>query len=157
MLAYGILFDRFAKKKWEFLSNLLMFPWILFVAIIIAWMSDMYAGLHVETKIPHEWKEHTLLTQNIEDISRSREQEGYSILLFGKVKERETFRYTVINYDGTKKRDKIYAADCIIHKSTDGKQRIEEVRKVREYKNPQDKKFYENRYDRKESFYRVYL
>ena len=157
MYVFNILFDRFVFKKWNWQIGFSMAAMGIFLAFWAVWMSDMHADLRVAMKVPHEWKEQILAIENIEDVSRSREQEGHSFLLVGGVAERETFRYTIVNHDGSKVRGKTYVADCVIYQSADGRQRIEEVRKVREYKNPQDKIFYQNRYDKKESFYRVYL
>jgi hypothetical protein len=152
-----IVADRIVKKKWIFKMS----PFFIFIALILALFSlrasDCMSDEFVKLNVAHEWKEQIITTQNVEDVVRSREKEGSFFFGIGDTYERETFRYTVLNDDFSKSREKLYTNGCIILKANDGKQKIVYLRNVRAYKDPADKKFFQNMHDHSDGFYRVYL
>ena len=153
----NIMLERMLHKKWDFKvdpANVVVVVVLVFLPAVL--MSDLYADGHVNVNIQHTWEEQVLLVQDVEDVSRNLEKEGSFFLGFGSVSEREAFRYTVLALNETRTREKIYASDCIILKA-EKKPKILKVKKVRVYKDPRDKEFFKNMYDKKDGFYKVYI
>lgn len=144
--------DRFFNGEWNFKLKLSSLFMPLITAAVYVFCSDFFVDNYVNKNVPHEWREETVFVQNVEDVSRRFEKEGN----FLNIHERETFRYTVVREDGLRVREKLYTSDCFIMKA-DKKQQIVLVRNVRIYKNPADKKFFSNTYDKRNGFYKVFL
>jgi len=153
----GVLYTRIARKKWNFKVALGGITWVIIMFFPISYISDFFAHLYVKKNISYEIREEVISEQKIDDIVRDREKEGNFFLGFGSIRERETFRYSIKNQDGTIKRERIYTADCLILKSDDKNQKVLHVKKVRIYKNPKDMEFWKNDYDSSDGFYKVYI
>jgi len=145
-------------KKWVLKRGIGSFFLYAAFAFLLSNFSDIGSYLHVEKNVPFEWKENILAKQSIEEVSMSKEREGHLFLGCGSFRERETFRYTANNEDGSYHRDKVYTSECVVLKAEDeNSQRIEKVQVVREYKNKSDKSWFGTKMDKKDSFYRIYL
>jgi len=154
---FNVAMDRSIHKQWKFKISSLAFIFMALISLVAVNLSDMFVDEYVKKNVPNEWQEQVLSTQQVEDVVRSREKEGSFFFGIGDVTERETFRYAVVNEDGSRVRDKLYVSQCYILKAQDKKQKILYLRNVRVYKNPEDKKFFQNSYDKTSGFYRVYL
>jgi lipopolysaccharide export LptBFGC system permease protein LptF len=154
----SVLFQRITgEKKWNFkFDKFSLFLTVVF-SFVFANFADVLSDEYVKRKIQHEWVEKVVSTQIITDVVRSKEQEGSFFLGIGDIKQKETFRYSILNADGSINRDKLYATECEILKAQDGEQKVLLVKKIRIYKNPDEKKFYQNHHDETNGFYRVYL
>ncbi len=156
LYASNVVADRIVRKKWILKRSLWFFYFGFVLCYISILPSDYLANTIVKARVPCQWKEVAVLTQDVEDVVRTREKEGSFFLGFGSTNERETFRYSVIKEDGSKLRDKVYTSDCVIMKA-EKKKRIVYVRNVRIYKDPADREFYCNTFDRSDGFYRAYI
>lgn len=152
----NFLIDGLIRKKWKLKISFSSFLFLCLAALFFVYLSDNSVSDYVAKNVPHEWKEEILSVQVVEDVSRSREQEGSFFLGIGDTHERETFRYTIVREDGTRVREKLYTSDCSILK-VDKKQKVVYVRNVRVYKNPADRKFFHNSHDATNGFYKVYI
>lgn len=153
----NVLIDRCVHKQWRLKVSLLACVLMFSISAALASSADIFANEYVKIKIPCEWIEQVVSTQEAEDIVRGREKEGSFFFGFGNVYERETFRYTSKRKDGLSVREKIYTADCYILKADNKRQKVVYLKNVRVYKNPEDKKFFGSSMDVTKGFYKVYL
>lgn len=148
--------DKIKHGQWSFGIKGVDVLFSVFVALELFFATCFFANIYVEKNVPHEWREEISSIRKIENVSWNLEEEGTFFLGIGGSNERETLRYTVVDEDGGRVRDKSYTSDCVILKA-DKEQKIVQVSKVRVYKNPWDKWLFQGNYDKKDSFYRVYL
>lgn len=152
----NVVLDRLVKKQWKFKPGFFTLIFAFCFAMISIYVSNMAAYFYVENNVEYHWKQEIISTQEIENIVRNREQEGSFFFGIGNMYERETLRFSRINKDGTRSRERIYTADCRFLKTDKKQERIEYVRNVRIYKNPADQVFFKNEYDVSDGFYKVY-
>lgn len=152
----GVFTDRYMKKKWIFKVSLSFLLIALLLGTFSLRASDKIADDYVNLNVAHEWKERIVSVQEVEDVVRSRENEGFLVLGCGWLSERETFRYTIVKKDGVRLREKLYTHNCSILKAEKQKQ-IQFIQRVRVYKNSDDEKFFKNAFDHSEGSYRAYV
>jgi hypothetical protein len=145
-------------RKWNFRISSWSIYYSLALSFLLVLISDEAASKYVEKNVNHSWEEKVFQVWKIEDVKMNREKEGSYFIGIGSEKEKEVYRYSVINPDGSRTRDLLHASNAkIVACKKDEVSRVEEIRRVRVYKDKGDENFFKNIDDRSSVYYKIYL
>ena len=152
-----VVIQRLVLKKWDFgISISFLFFSLLPTVLAFIWANQMI-GRYVDTNVECEWKEQVAApVKYVEDVSVAPETEGFMMLVFGSVSEREVMRYSYVNSSGERRRGMLYTSDCVLQEA-EGVPRIMKVVTQRVYADPVDKRFFGGLHDVKSEFYRAFV